>query len=76
MTADQRRRAFVAMEEAFSHFGPGFSGRKLLARRLGLSDRACCAWERAGCTPATRVLAVELATGVAREELRPDLYPD
>ena len=75
MTGAQRASAYCAMEAAFAYFGREFTGRKLLARHLGLSDRACCAWLVTCCVPASRVLAVELATGVRRDKLRPDLYP-
>lgn len=43
-----------------------------LARGLGISQPAVSAWSR---VPAERVLAVEALTGVARAQLRPDLYP-
>ena len=42
-----------------------------LARRLGISQPSVSNWAR---VPAERVLAVEAATGVRREVLRPDLY--
>ncbi len=43
-----------------------------LSSRLGVTPQALSQWRR---VPASRVLAVEQATGVARHELRPDLYP-
>jgi TorA maturation chaperone TorD len=42
-----------------------------LARRLGISQPSVSNWDR---VPSERVLAVESATGVRREVLRPDLY--
>lgn len=42
-----------------------------LARRIGISQPSVSNWER---VPAARVIAVEAATGVARDVLRPDLY--
>lgn len=42
-----------------------------LADRLGISQPAVSGWSR---VPAERVLAVEAASGVSREVLRPDLY--
>jgi TorA maturation chaperone TorD len=42
-----------------------------LARRIGISQPSVSNWER---VPAGRVVAVEVATGVPREVLRPDLY--
>ena len=76
MSAAQRGQAYRGLEDAFYELGGGFVGRRRLSRLLGLSDRACCAWHKAGLTPASRVLAVESASGVSKEELRPDLYPD
>lgn len=42
-----------------------------LARRLGIKQPSVSTWVR---IPADRVLSVEAATGVRREQLRPDLY--
>ena len=42
-----------------------------LARRLGLDRRTVNMWTL---IPARHIVAIELATGVPREELRPDLY--
>lgn len=42
-----------------------------LARRIGISQPSVSNWSR---VPADRILAVEAATGVARDTLRPDLY--
>jgi len=42
-----------------------------LARRLGISQPSISNWSR---VPAERVVAVEAATGISREVLRPDLY--
>jgi len=43
-----------------------------LARRLGISPEAVCQWK--GKVPVNRVIAVEAATGVPREHLRPDVF--
>ncbi len=45
-----------------------------LAKSLGVTHAAIRQWV-AGQVPAERVLAVELATGIPRSSLRPDLYP-
>jgi antitoxin CcdA len=45
-----------------------------LAKVLGLKHPSLARWQRNGRVPADRVLAVEAATGVPREQLRPDLY--
>src|SRR4029078_3734527 len=42
-----------------------------LARKLGISQPSVSNWTR---IPADRIVAVELATGVGRAVLRPDLY--
>ena len=42
-----------------------------LARQIGISQPSVSNWAR---VPAERVVAVEVATGVARATLRPDLY--
>jgi TorA maturation chaperone TorD len=42
-----------------------------LARRIGIAQPSVSNWNR---VPAERVLAVEVATGVSRQVLRPDLY--
>lgn len=42
-----------------------------LARKLGISQPAVSSWSR---VPADRVVAVEAATGIDRQTLRPDLY--
>lgn len=59
-----------ALEQALSLVG----GLTALAVLLGITPQAISQWRR---VPATRVLAVERATGgaVTRYELRPDLYP-
>jgi TorA maturation chaperone TorD len=42
-----------------------------LARKIGISQPSVSTWSR---VPAQRVVAVETATGVPRNDLRPDLY--
>jgi TorA maturation chaperone TorD/DNA-binding transcriptional regulator YdaS (Cro superfamily) len=42
-----------------------------LARKIGIAQPSVSNWSR---VPAERVIAVEAATGVSREVLRPDLY--
>lgn len=43
-----------------------------IARLLGISRAAFWHWRR---VPAERVIDVERVTGIPREDLRPDLYP-
>lgn len=47
-------------------------GISALARALGVAQPSISGWSR---VPAERVVAVEAATGVTRDVLRPDLYP-
>ena len=42
-----------------------------LARAIGISRQALGDWDR---VPAEQIVAVERATGIPRNELRPDLY--
>lgn len=46
--------------------------RLKVARALKITHGAVSQWKR---VPAERVIAVEALTGIARERLRPDLYP-
>lgn len=43
-----------------------------LAQALGIGSNAISQWER---VPAERVIDVERATGIPRNQLRPDIYP-
>lgn len=48
-----------------------------LARAVGVKPPTVHGWVKTGRVPATRVLAVEAATGVSRHALRPDIFgPD
>jgi len=55
--------------------------KPIIAKRVGLMrDGAPCRqvldnWLRRGQVPANRVIALERATGVPREKIRPDIYP-
>jgi len=59
------------LEKAVSACGT----QRALAEKLGVSAQALTGWMLRGQPPATRVLAIEAATGVSRHELRPDIYP-
>lgn len=50
-------------------------GQSALARHLGCSPQAVQQMCASGRVPAERVIPIEKATGVSRNELRPDLYP-
>lgn len=43
-----------------------------LASRIGVTPQAISQWEK---VPPLRVLDVERATGISRQDLRPDIYP-
>lgn len=45
-----------------------------LARRIGVRQGYIWKWLRSGKVPAERVLAIEAATGVSRNQLRPDVF--
>lgn len=64
---DGRFMTDQGLEEAIRAAG----GVTELARRIGISQPSVSNWLR---VPAERVLSVEVATGVARAVLRPDLY--
>lgn len=63
--ATQQRAALAA---AIKSAGSGTE----LARRIGITPEAVCQWR--GRVPVNRVIAVEAATGVPRERLRPDVF--
>ena len=63
--ATQQRAALAA---AIKSAGSGTE----LARRIGITPEAVCQWK--GRVPVNRVIAVEAATGVLREHLRPDVF--
>ena len=51
-------------------------GTTALARVAGVAPPTIHVWLRStGRIPASRVLAIEAATGISRHELRPDIYP-
>ena len=50
-------------------------GQTALARKLKVKPQAVHQWMSAGRVPVLRVLAVEAASGVSRNALRPDIYP-
>lgn len=59
----------LALREAITIAG----GMRALGRSLNLSHQAIQRWPRA---PAERVITIERITGIPRQTLRPDLYPD
>ena len=60
-----------ALQEAIRVAGT----QKALASLLGINEAAISQWKHSR-VPGLRVIAIEKATGVRRERLRPDLYPD
>jgi len=57
-----------ALREALNRIG----GKRAMARALGIAQQAVSKWQK---VPVLRVLEVERLTGVARHDLRPDVYP-
>ncbi|WP_080667903.1 transcriptional regulator [Pseudomonas parafulva] len=58
------------LERAIQAVGSG----KALAQILGVTPMSVSHWKVRG-IPARKVIQIERATGVARHDLRPDLYP-
>lgn len=54
------------------HAAEKMGGMAELARSLGIARQAIYQWRR---IPAERVIELEKITGIRRQELRPDLYP-
>ena len=50
-------------------------GQKALAAMIGKSQGHVATWKRRGRCAADMAISIERATGVPRQELRPDLYP-
>lgn len=46
-----------------------------VARKLNLSVQTVHSWSLRNKVPAERVLEIERATGVPRQDIRPDIYP-
>lgn len=57
----------LALEKAIVRIG----SVSALARAIGVSPQAVSQWT---IVPVERLIAVEKATGIPRQELRPDLY--
>jgi DNA-binding transcriptional regulator YdaS (Cro superfamily) len=57
----------AALKEAVKRAG----GIAKLAKHLGIRHQAFYSWKE---IPARHIVAIEQATGVPREQLRPDLY--
>lgn len=61
----------ASLKEAVKRIG----SQSAMARLLGVTQAAVWGWlNRGTALPAEHVLAVEAATGIAKEKLRPDLY--
>ncbi len=50
-------------------------GQTSTAKRLGVSQQAVQYWIKRGRVPALKAIPLEVASGVSRQKLRPDLYP-
>ena len=62
-------------ENAAARAAAAVGGQSALARALGCTPQAVQRMCSTGRVPAERVLRIEAVSGVARHELRPDLYP-
>ena len=60
----------TTVQELFGEAGRGL--RLKIAKELGITHGAVYQWRR---VPAERVLKVAEITGIPKEKLRPDLYP-
>jgi DNA-binding transcriptional regulator YdaS (Cro superfamily) len=56
----------LAMEEA--------GGLRALAREIGIAPQSISQWKEKGRIPDRWLIAIEKATSVPREKLRPDLF--
>jgi len=50
-------------------------GQTATAKKLGVSQQAVQYWVKRGRVPALKTIPLEVASGVSRQKLRPDLYP-
>ncbi len=50
-------------------------GQTATAKKLGVSQQAVQYWVKRGRVPALKAIPLEVASGVSRQKLRPDLYP-
>lgn len=50
-------------------------GQTATAKKLGVSQQAVQYWVKSGRVPALKAIPLEVASGVSRQKLRPDLYP-
>jgi hypothetical protein len=62
---------YAAMNAGLKEAVERAGGIVKLAKRLGLSHQAVYYWKE---VPSRHIIAIEQATGVPREKLRPDLY--
>jgi TorA maturation chaperone TorD len=60
-------------DAGLSHAIDAAGGVAQLARKIGIAQPSVSNWNK---VPAQRVIAVEAATGVSRQQLRPDLYSE
>lgn len=60
--------------DVFDRLFESAGGATALAERLGIRQSVVSNWKARGRIPAERVVEVETATGIPREELRPDLF--
>lgn len=69
---DKKTARLISVDKALKEAIEVAGGMRSLGRKLGIRHQAISQWDRC---PATRVLELERLTGIARETLRPDMYP-
>ena len=66
-----KNQALSALRQAVELAG----GQSALARKIGVKQANVWDWlNRAKIAPANKIVAIERATGVSREKLRPDIF--
>jgi DNA-binding transcriptional regulator YdaS (Cro superfamily) len=71
LVRDNRHRKNTGQDATIAFVVKKAGGMRALGRALGISHQAILSWTH---IPAERVVAIEEATGIPREKLRPDLY--
>lgn len=81
MTLSNKQSTFVCMKKispetiALIHAVDVLGGQTATAKKLGVTQQAVQYWIRRGRVPALKAIPLEVASGVSRHKLRPDLYP-
>jgi len=60
---------------ALVHAVDVLGGQTATAKKLGVTQQAVQYWIKRGRVPALKAIPLEVASGVSRHKLRPDIYP-